>query len=254
MDNSVVVLSGEIANVQGNDVNYVNGEYYLKDTALEDWMIGWLEYTNLVYYYMVRENEGLTSANVRLFFAYDNPSDWSYGLSRAKPSISEEGEYWIYNMWLANVDDKRIFNLLRESRNRILRDNRPWFFDLRDIDDYILFVMNEESPSRQIFTTERIVKNFRFYRVEMNYMRWSYGGYIVESEPLYNFIEVLYVLDKLTPYTPLVIQGTLFIGGATANFGFTFVDEYGDTRYFVILDGMASFEAPIFAREVTYYM
>ena len=57
-----------------------------------------------------------------------------------------------------------------------------------------------------------------------------------------------HALEELTPEIPFVVTGANK-GCVLAANGFSFVDEYGVTRYFALLGGMKDFEPPIFGGE-----
>ena len=132
-------------------------------------------------------NTGLTSANVRLYFA-DNES---------------------VRQWYPSYR----------------------LFDLNQIEHYHEFILSREA-FKLVFTTEEIVRNFRFLEIQWNDDFFESDK--DESVRLYNVSNILYSLDELTPKTPLVIMGAN-LGCSLAVNGFSFEDTSGETNYFSFL-------------------
>jgi len=95
-------------------------------------------------------------------------------------------------------------------------------FDLNQVEKYHEAIIRE--GLRIVFTTDATVRDFRLLEIRHNTAE-NERRYIVES--------VLYTLDELAPEIPLVVTGAS-LGCAVAVNGFSFVDEDGATRYFII--------------------
>jgi hypothetical protein len=131
-----------------------------------------------------------------------------------------------------------------------LADSESWWypypyrlFDLSQVEYYHEFVRCEGSL-RIIFTTETTVRDFKYLDIVWNdnYFRENVG----ENERLYSVLDILYVLDEFTPEMPFIVTGAN-LGCALASDGFSFVDEYGETRYFYFLMSGADGEGFIVA-------
>ena len=168
----------------------------------------------LSYYEWPRENPGLTSADVRFHFTHQ------IALGVQIPA--------------------------------------SWIFDLDKVEHHHEFVNYEHigfweehvdgwRPIRVVFTTEQTVRNFRFITVLENhdlFFRKNANG----NERLYLVIDVLYHLDEFIPETPFVVTGA-DMGSVLAVNGFSFIDEYGITRYFVFTWGNPEFDPVVSIRE-----
>ena len=136
--------------------------------------------------------------------------------------------------------------LYSETQRKGIWAEEPWLFDLSQVESYHEFVYLEENW-RFILTTEVTVYEFIFFEVEWNENRWIEDEEVY-GERRYNVVNILHSMEKLTPEIPFVVVGGN-LGCAVSRQGFSFVDEKGMRRYFVIRGGMADFEPPIFAVE-----
>jgi len=106
-----------------------------------------------------------------------------------------------------------------------------FLYDISQVEQYHEFV-TPEGLARMVFTTESTVRDFRFLEIQFNHNFFNENA--DENERHYNVESVLYTLDELTPEIPLVVTGVNLGSTAVAANGFSFVDEDGETRYFLI--------------------
>jgi hypothetical protein len=102
--------------------------------------------------------------------------------------------------------------------------------NLNQFSQYHKFIQREDA-FHILFSTETTVNDFRFFDVMPNdaFFREGADG----TERRYTVLNTLYILNELTPEIPFVVQGPWF-GSIFAEQGFSFVDEDGTTRYFVL--------------------
>ena len=138
-----------------------------------------------------------------------------------------------------------------------VRIPESWIFDLGKVEYYHEFVNYDHIEFwgeyiegrhliRIVFTTEYAVRDFRFLEIIMNDR--FFGKNADESARAYFVTGVLYYLDELAPGMPFIITGAN-MGSVFALNGFSFVDEYGVTRYFAFTWGNPEFDPIVFIHE-----
>jgi hypothetical protein len=170
--------------------------------------------TKLTEFIVLNETTGLTSANVRFYYANCET------LLRT-PYYGMIPHYLIFD-WNRFGGHHKFYNYEYINEWNLLREGTE---------------LEWTEPIQLAFTTETTVKNFRFLEIAMNEDFWSANEHEQANKHkntrAYDVQNVLYTFDELMPQIPFVVVG-VNTGGLFAKSGFSFVDDKGATRYFAI--------------------